>query len=86
VPRDVTQEKPLAEDSFEKARREFFGTAKTTPAPSALSAEYLNPGNAPLARKVAALPSEEDGSTHLLALVPMSYQRLEVSPPKRLCH
>jgi hypothetical protein len=51
VPRDVTQEKPLAEDSFEKARREFFGTAKTTPAPSALSADYPNPRNAPLARQ-----------------------------------
>ena len=44
----------MMEDSFERARREFFGTAITTLAPSASAAEYLNPRNAPLARKVAA--------------------------------
>jgi hypothetical protein len=50
----MAQEQQLVEDSFDRARREFFGTAKTTPAPSAFSAEYLKPRNAPLARKVAA--------------------------------
>ncbi len=44
----------MMEDSFDRARREFFGTAKTTLAPSAFAAEYLNPRNASLARKVAA--------------------------------
>jgi CelD/BcsL family acetyltransferase involved in cellulose biosynthesis len=50
----VILEKPLIEDSFDRSRREFFGTAKTTPAPSASLAEYLKPRNARLARKVAA--------------------------------
>jgi CelD/BcsL family acetyltransferase involved in cellulose biosynthesis len=50
----MTQEKPLAEDSFGRARREFFGTANATPAPSASPAEYLKLRNAGLARKVAA--------------------------------
>jgi hypothetical protein len=44
----------MMEDSFERARREFFGTAKIAPAPSASPAEYLKPRNVPLARKVAA--------------------------------
>jgi hypothetical protein len=35
VPQDLIEGKPSAEDAFERARREFFGTAKTTPAPSA---------------------------------------------------
>jgi hypothetical protein len=50
----MIQETPLTEDSFERARREFFGTAKTTPAPSAAPAEYLKPRSAPLAGKAAA--------------------------------
>jgi hypothetical protein len=54
VPQDLIEGKPSAEDAFERARREFFGTAKTTPAPSASPAEYLNSRNAPSARKVAA--------------------------------
>src|SRR5580704_3542790 len=56
----MTQEQPFVEDSFDRARREFFGTVKTTPAPSAFAAEYLKPRNAPLARKVAA-PSPRRG-------------------------
>ena len=50
----MLQENALTEDPFERARREFFGTAKTTPALSVSPAEYLKPRNAPLARKVAA--------------------------------
>jgi Acetyltransferase (GNAT) domain len=50
----MIQEKPLTEDSFERAKRAFFGIAKTTPAPSASPAEHLKPPNAPLSRKVAA--------------------------------
>jgi hypothetical protein len=35
----------MAEDSFEKARKAFFGTATTTPRPSVSPAEFLNPRN-----------------------------------------
>src|SRR5258707_6193479 len=51
----MLQEKPSTEDPFERARREFFGTAKATPAASVSAAEYLNPRTAPLARDVAAV-------------------------------
>jgi hypothetical protein len=54
----MIQEQPLIEDSFARARREFFGTAKTTTAPSASSADYLKPRNAPVATKVAVAPIE----------------------------
>src|SRR5580693_100260 len=50
----MIEEQPFIEDSFARARREFFGTAKIAPAPSASPAEYLKPRNVPLARKVAA--------------------------------
>jgi hypothetical protein len=50
----MTEEKPLTQDSFERARREFFATTITPPAPRACPAEYLKPRSAPLARKVAA--------------------------------
>ena len=62
----MTQEQPFIEDSFDRARREFFGTVKTTPAPSAFAAEYLKPRNAPLARKVAA-PSPRRGWVNSVA-------------------
>jgi len=48
----MTPEKPITEDPFDRARREFFGTLKATPAPSASPAKHLNPRNAPLAAKV----------------------------------
>jgi hypothetical protein len=35
----------MAEDSFEKARKAFFGTATTTPKPSVPPAEFLKPRN-----------------------------------------
>jgi hypothetical protein len=35
----------VAEDSFEKARKAFFGTATTTTKPSVSPAEFLNPQN-----------------------------------------
>src|SRR5580700_3090164 len=35
----------MAEDSFEKARKAFFGTATTTPRPSVSPAEFLKPRN-----------------------------------------
>jgi hypothetical protein len=50
----MIQEQPLTEDSFTRARREFFGAAKMTPAPSASPADYLKPRSVTLATRVAA--------------------------------
>jgi hypothetical protein len=35
----------MVEDSFEKARKAFFGTVTTTPKPSVSRAEFLEPQN-----------------------------------------
>jgi hypothetical protein len=35
----------MAEDSFEKARKAFFGTVTTSPKPSVSPAEFLKPRN-----------------------------------------
>jgi len=48
------------EDSFEKARRAFFGTAKTSPEAGASSAEFLQPRNEIAPQEVT------DTSTHQL--------------------
>lgn len=49
----MKQTDPMAEDMFEKARAAFFGTAKTSPRPSASSADSLKPRNDPPPPKIA---------------------------------
>ena len=49
----------MAEDSFEKARKAFFGTGETTPKPSASPAEFFKPRNAPLTKKPPSPSSDE---------------------------
>jgi hypothetical protein len=39
----MTERNPMAEDMFEKARKAFFGMAKTSPERGDTSAEFLNP-------------------------------------------
>jgi hypothetical protein len=41
----MKQAEPVAEDMFEKARKAFFGTAKTSPKPNGSSDEHLKPRN-----------------------------------------
>jgi hypothetical protein len=41
----MAERNPMAEDMFEKARRAFFGTAKTSPERSDNSAELLYPAD-----------------------------------------
>jgi hypothetical protein len=59
----VKHTNPMAEDMFEKARGAFFGTAKTSPNPSASSAEPLKPQNEPLPKEVTGLSSEKYEAT-----------------------
>jgi hypothetical protein len=59
----MKQADPMAEDMFEKAREAFFGTAKTSPRPSAPLAEHLKPPNE-RSRKEVAGPSP-DGLTRV---------------------
>jgi len=49
----MKQANPMGEDMFEKARAAFFGTAKTSPRPSASPAESLKPRNEPPPPKIA---------------------------------
>lgn len=56
----MKQTDPMAEDLFEKARAAFFGTAKTSPRPSASSAEPLKPRNDPRPPKSPALDTMSD--------------------------
>jgi hypothetical protein len=48
----------MAEDSFEKARRVFFGTAATTPKVSATLTEWLKPQDSPAAEEPSQAPRE----------------------------
>lgn len=47
------------EDSFEKARREFFGIARTSPEVGASAGEFFQPRNEIAAQEVAGASSEE---------------------------
>jgi hypothetical protein len=49
---------PMAEDSFEKARRAFFGTVATIPKVSAPLTECLNPQGLPAAEEPLQAPRE----------------------------
>lgn len=70
----MIEERPLAQDSFERARREFFATAKTTPALSASQDEHLKPRKASLARNAASLAREwgnsvERSNSHVVSAI-----------------
>jgi hypothetical protein len=54
---EMERANPMAEDMFEKARKAFFGTGKTTPNLSASPAEFLKPRNEPRATKKSPAPS-----------------------------
>jgi hypothetical protein len=47
----MTEANAMAEDSFEKAREEFFGLAKTSTESSASLGESLKPRNEPAPRE-----------------------------------
>ena len=59
----MTKRNPIAEDMFEKARRAFFGTAKTSPERSDTSAEFLNPEEEHRSKKVIGPPSDNHDAT-----------------------
>ena len=42
----------MADDSFEAARKAFFGTEKTTPAQQAFADKVFKPQNEPIANEV----------------------------------
>jgi hypothetical protein len=48
----------MAEDSFEKARRAFFGTVAPTPKLSAPLTECLKPQDSPVAQEPLRAPGE----------------------------
>ena len=54
---------PMAEDSFVKAREAFFGTAKTSPKPSAPPAELPNGEMSPRPQTVTGHSSDEHEPT-----------------------
>jgi hypothetical protein len=60
---EVKQTNPMAEDMYEKARGAFFGTAKTSPKPSASSAELLRVQNEPSPKEVTKLSSDKYEAT-----------------------
>jgi hypothetical protein len=49
---------PMGEDSFEKARRVFFGTVATIPKVSAPLTECLKPQDSPAAEEPSLAPRE----------------------------
>jgi hypothetical protein len=49
---------PMAEDSFEKARRGFFGTAATIPKVSAALTACLKPQGSPAAEEPLQVPRD----------------------------
>jgi hypothetical protein len=53
-------ENPMTEDSFEAARKAFFGTGRVTPGPSVSPTPPLTPRNAPSQEsEPSALSSDE---------------------------
>jgi hypothetical protein len=55
----MKQANPMPEDMFEKAREAFFGTVRTSPKPSASSAEFLKPRNEPPSKEVTGPSSDK---------------------------
>jgi hypothetical protein len=49
--RKMRGEHRMAEDSFERARKVFFGNGKTTPTPDVLPFEFPTPPNEPIQSK-----------------------------------
>lgn len=58
------------EDSFEKARRAFFGTARTSPEMSASSGDFFQPRNELPPQEVSAASSEQHEAAQALVLTP----------------
>jgi hypothetical protein len=61
---------PMEEDSFEKARRAFFGTAKTSPEANASSADFFQPRNELPSQEVAGPSSQPQETVQPLVLAP----------------
>ena len=61
---------PMMEGSFEKARRAFFGDAKTSPEASASSAEFLQPRNEAASQEVTGASSGQSEAAVSLVLTP----------------
>jgi hypothetical protein len=66
------------EDSFEKARREFFGTARTSPETGASSAEFFQPPNEIAPREVTGASSEHHEAGQAFVLAPQGLADLEL--------
>lgn len=61
---EMELEDPLIEDSFDAARRVFFGTAREMPGPSVSSSKAAEPRNGLLERnRPRALPNAPEGSS-----------------------
>ena len=73
----MKQANPMAEDMFEKAREAFFGIVKTSPKPSASSAEFLKPRNEPRQKQVTGPSADGHEAAQPLVLIPA---RVKVSP------
>lgn len=65
------------EDSFEKARREFFGSARTSPEAGASAAEFFQPRNEIASQEVTGASSEEHEATQAFAPNPQELADLE---------
>jgi hypothetical protein len=66
------------EDSFEKARREFFGSGRTSPEAGASSAEFLQPRNEIAPQEVAGASSEQREAAHAFVLDPQGLANLKL--------
>lgn len=59
----MTKQNPMAEDTFEKAREAFFGTAKISTEQTIESAKFLNPRDEPTSKEVIGPFSGEHEAT-----------------------